>query len=374
VFAAITVTGCSACRHYTGQRSSAKTAQAVLASARANEISLFGDLPGASESVFISRSAVPLRRHSFTEVGADYDADIDAEGERIVFASTRHSLRPDLYIKSVDGVAVTQLTSDAASDVQPTFSPDGSRVAFASNRAGQWDIWTIDVDGGPPVQITSSPAEEIHPSWSPDGQQLVYCTLPASGGQWELWVTSAYAGGTKRFVGFGLFPEWSPVENRIVFQRARERGSRWFGIWTITLIGGEPKHPTELASSSTESMILPTWSPDGARIAFASASIFPSECDELRLPTSTGVFDVWVMGADGRGRTRLTDGLTFNYAPTFAPSGRVFFSSSRSGQENIWSLGLAGVTGVMRDDHRISRVREHTANQPMTAKTVASQD
>lgn len=367
--------GCSIQQDQAFSHASAPRAQAMLVAARANDISLFGDLPGAGgESVFLSRSAVPLTRHSFTEIGADYDVDVDSTGKRIVFASTRHSVHPDLYIKSVDGVAVTQLTSDAASDVQPAFSPDGSRVAFASNRSGQWDIWVIDVNGGPAVQVTSSPAEEIHPSWSPDGQELVYCSLPTGGGQWELWVTNANAGATKRFIGYGLFPQWSPVSEKIVFQRARERGSRWFGIWTFTLVDGEPRLPTELAASSTESMTLPTWSPDGSRIAFASAAIWPADSDTLNLPMSSGVFDIWVMDADGRARTRLTDGHTFNYGPTFSANGRIYFSSSRSGQGNIWSLGLGDVTASAQDDRRTSRVQQHTATRRATATTLAAED
>jgi len=138
--------GCCARIGQSWGNASAPRTHAMLAAARANDISLFGDFPGVNNSIFLSRLAVPMKRHSFSEVGADFDADIDATGQRIVFASTRHSLCPDLYMKSVDGVAVTQLTSDAASDAHPAFSPDGSRVAFASNRAGQWDIWIMDLD------------------------------------------------------------------------------------------------------------------------------------------------------------------------------------------------------------------------------------
>jgi len=366
--------GCSACIGQKWGDSSAPRAQAMLVAARANDISLFGDFPGASNSVFLSRLAVPMKRHSFSEIGADFDAGIDATGQRIVFASTRHSVHPDLYVKSVDGVAVTQLTSDAASDVQPAFSPDGSRVAFASDRAGQWDIWIIDLNGGPPVQVTSSPAEEIHPSWSPDGQRLVYCSLPANGGQWELWITDTEAGAARRFVGYGLFPEWSPVQDQIAFQRARERGSRWFSIWTLTLVNDEPRHPTELAASSTESMTLPTWSPDGKHVAFASAAMWPAQSDALNLTTASGVFDIWIMKADGRGKRRLTDGHTMNHGPVFSPDERIYFSSSRSGQENIWSMGLSAVTGSQPDNQTTSRTGHRVPPQTPAARIVAADD
>jgi len=324
--------------------------QALLAAAESNHLSMFGDLSAGTSPVYVTRAAVSLKRHSFTEVGADFDPDIDATGRRLVFASTRHSVQPDLYIKSVDGVAVTQLTADPAPDIQPAFSPDGTRIAFASRRGGNWDIWIIGVEGGPPVQVTSGAADDVHPSWSPDGSRLVFCSLSVAGGQWELWIAPAAAGASRQFIGYGLFPEWSPVEDVIVYQRARERGSRWFSIWTLRLADGEPQYPTEVACSVTEAMILPSWSPDGRRIAYASTSTVVPLLDGT-LQSNTGeVFDIWVVSEDGRGKTRLTDGHTFNYAPAFSPDGRVFFASNRSGHENTWSLIPAVYPPGSRDD------------------------
>ena len=310
----------------------------MVAAARANQISLFGDLNGTTELGYFTRTAVSLRRHTFSEIGGDFDADIDSTGQRLVFASTRHNLGADLYAKSVDGVAVTQLTSDPSSDIQPAFSPDDGRVAFCSNRSGNWDIWMIDTSGGPPVQITHGLEDEIHPSWSPDGTQLVFCSLPNVGGQWELWIVDARAGGAKRFIGYGLSPEWAPHGDIILYQRARERGSRLFSVWTLTLIDGEPRYPTELASSSDHAMIQPTWSPDGRRVAFVTLAPAVSDGEEGDDAASASRADVWVVGVDGRGKVRLTDGYTANFTPSFAPDGRVFFTTSRSGYENIWSV------------------------------------
>jgi len=262
----------------------------------------------------------------------------------MVFASTRHNLRPDLYLKSVRGVAVTQLTSDPSSDIQPVFSPDGRHVVFASDRTGNWDVWMIDVEGTQPVQITSGPGDEVHPSWSPDGEQLVYCSMPPGGGQWELWITDAYNGSSHKFVGFGLFPEWSPTDNTILFQRARERGSRWFSIWTITLVDGEPRYPTEVASSASQAMILPTWSKDGQRIAFATVAPGLTESAGDELPGA--IADIWIMNMDGGSKIRLTDGHTANYAPSFSTDGRLFFTTRRTSNENVWSLLPSGRSGL----------------------------
>ena len=321
-----------------GPVSVVRQTQAVLAASGEQKINMFGDLPDGTAPRFFARAAISLRRHTFGEVGRDFDPDIIPAGDRIVFASTRHNIQPAIYMKSVDGVAVTQLTTDPGADIQPAFSPDGTRIAFASDRAGNWDIWILDLRGGPPVQVTTGDADEVHPSWSPDGTQLVFCSLSVMSGQWELWLADAALRVGKRFIGFGLFPEWSPVEDTIVFQRAREQGSRWFSIWSITLVAGEPHYATELAASSREALILPSWSPDGRRITYSSAGGMPTRSTSSVSTAEQGPFDIWIMNSDGTGNIRTTDGMTRNFSPTFATDGRVFFTSDRTGFENIWSL------------------------------------
>ncbi|MFQ5415125.1 MAG: TolB family protein [Phycisphaerae bacterium] len=342
-------------------------AQAMLAAARAHQVTMFGDLPKASAPPFATRSTVAARQLSFTEVGADFDPTLDRAGRRLLFASTRHSTKPSIYMKSVDGVAVTQLTSDPASDIHPAISPDDARVAFASDRTGNWDIWVMATGGGQPVQVTQGLSDDVHPSWSPDGTRLVYCRLPANGGQWELWVTDAASGTNQKFIGYGLFPEWSPVGDTIVFQRARERGSHLFSIWTITLVDGEPRFPTELASSADYAMILPTWSRDGRRVAFTTVAPNALNGGELSLVGRTS--DVWVMQADGRAKVRLTDGYTINHAPTFAPDGKIFFTTDRSGHENIWSL--RPVSGRWASAPGVATASPSRATAPATRPTAS---
>jgi Tol biopolymer transport system component len=311
------------------------TSRALMASAKSSGINMFGEVGGEPGSAYASRSAVPLQRHTFTEEGRDFDGDLDRKGERLVFASTRHSENSNLYLKTVSGVSVTQLTSDPSSDVSPAFSPDGRMVAFSSDRGGTWDIWLLDLAGGQPVQVTNTPADELHPSWSPDGRRLVYSSLSPGGGQWELWISDAEAGASRKFIGYGLFPEWHPSGDTILFQRARQRGSRWFSIWTVSLLNDEPRFPVEVASSASFAMILPTWSDDGQWIAFTTVEPATSmESDTFETVTSS---DIWMMRADGRSRTRLTDGYGTNTSPAFAPDGRVFFTTDRTGVDNIWS-------------------------------------
>ena len=87
----------------------------MLAAARAGEITLFGDLHDRDAEEYYSRSAISLKRHTYAEIGGDNDADLTSDGTRLVFSSTRHNIKSDLYHKTVDGTAVTQLTGDPSS-------------------------------------------------------------------------------------------------------------------------------------------------------------------------------------------------------------------------------------------------------------------
>lgn len=308
----------------------------ILTVTRDAQITLFGGLPHRGEVGYAGRSAGAMVQHTSTREGADFDCHLDSTGDRLVFASTRHSDKPDIYIKSVDGTAVIQLTSDPSSDIQPALSPDNQRIAFASNRTGQWDIWIISIDGHQAIQVTDTPMDEVHPSWSPDGKHLVYSALAPTSGQWELWIVPAEEKATSTFIGYGVFPEWSPVDDTILFQRSRERGSRWYSIWTIRMVDGEPRYPTEITASADHAMISPSWSPDGRQIAFVTVAA--SVPTDPQFEASYDVSDIWVIDADGGARSRLTDGFAASFSPAWSPTGRVYFTSSRSGHENIWSI------------------------------------
>jgi len=308
----------------------------MLTSSRDREITLFGGLPRRGEAPYVGRSRGAMLQHSFTREGADFDCQLDSTGQRFVFASTRHSENADLYMKSVDGTAVTQLTADPSSDIHPALSPDDKMVAFASNRSGNWDIWIMSIDGQQPIQVTRTPMDEVHPSWSPDGKRIVYSALPRANGQWELWIAPAVAHAPSTFIGYGVFPQWSPVDDTILYQRSRERGTRWYSIWTLALVDGEPRYPTEVASSADSAMISPAWSRDGQRIAFTTVTTKSPMDPEFG--STYEVSDIWVIDADGGSRIRLTDGHSANFSPAWAPDGRVFFTSRRSDYENVWSI------------------------------------
>lgn len=299
-------------------------------------MSLFGQIAGsrAGRSSPLD-SPDNIRRVTFATEGADFDPFVDRSGKWLVYASTQHRKTSDLYIKKVDGTAVTQLTNDQGNDVMPVFSPDGKSIAFASDRAGNWDIYVMSAAGGQPTQVTSDATDDIHPSFSPDGKNLVYCSHGAQSGQWELVVVDVANPATKRFIGYGLLPSWSPMESKIAFQRARERGTRWFSVWTIDYVNGEGVRPTEIAASSNAAVITPSWSPDGNHLVFCT--VLDPAADEQTRP---GKSDIWIVAADGTGRINLTHSEFNNLQPVWANDGAIYFISNRSkdSTDNVYAI------------------------------------
>lgn len=324
-----------------------------------------------------------LTHVTFAPEGADFDPSVSRDGTFMVFASTQHRATSDIYLKSTTGRTITQLTSDPAHDVMPAISPDGSRIAFATNRNGNWDIYVMSSHGGQAVQITGDTTQELHPSWSPDGKKLVFCRLGAISNRWELWVTDVNNGVSAEFIGFGMFPQWCPkagtgLDNRdkILFQRSRERGGRSFSIWTVDYRSGDASSPTEIASSQTAAMINAAWSPDGQRIVFATVETGATPSTGLvNNSPSTVPSDLWMSNIDGSGRVNLTSGRFMNLMPTWAKDGRIYFVSDRGGVPNIWSIGtdkaIQAATGVKttpmtEPKHEMAHVEEgeHTPEAP----------
>lgn len=275
--------------------------------------------------------------------GADFDPCISRDGRFMVFASTQHRPTADIYMKSTGGRTITQLTSDPGHDLMPSISPDGKRIAFASNRGGNWDIYLMSVNGGQAVQLTSDVSQEVHPSWSPDGQRLVFSRFGEMSGRWEMWVMDVNASASPEFLGYGLFPKWCPIaatgmdgRDKILFQRSRERGDRAFGLWTIDYKPGDASSPTEVASSSTAALINADWSPEGDRIVYASVENPGPAGVSTAQPA---VADLWMSAIDGSGRVNLTNGKFMNLMPTWGRDGRIYFVSNRSGMTNIWAMG-----------------------------------
>ncbi len=321
-----------------------------------------------------------LSHVTYASEGADFDPCVSRDGKYIAYASTQHRPTSDIYVKGVNGRTVTQLTSDPANDVMPCFSPDGGRIAFCSNRNGNWDIFVMSTGGGQALQLSSDPSHELHPTWSPDGKKIAFCRLGETSGRWEMWVMDVSGTGASEFIGYGMFPQWCPMartgmdgRDRILFQRSRERGDHAFSVWTIDYRPGDASSPTEIASAQGQALINAAWAPDGERIVYATIPN-PNDIAQAsdKMPQST----LWMTGVDGTQKVLLTSGPFMNLMPSWCADGRIYFVSDRTGVPNIWSIGtekaITAATGKRPEKTSNTDFAGKPAAKPHTVTPVAN--
>ncbi len=135
----------------------------------------------------------------------------------------------------------TRLTVDQGLQADPAFSPDGRSIAFASDRAGNFDIWVQAVDGGQPRQLTHSPAPDTQPVWSPDGTRIGFRSEREPGG---LFRVSSEGGPETRLTSFRVHPVWSADGTEVLFRTMPQTGGQSH-LHTVSSDGGDP--PREIA-------------------------------------------------------------------------------------------------------------------------------
>jgi Tol biopolymer transport system component len=143
---------------------------------------------------------------------------VSTEG-RIAFIRATSFVAPnfesEVYAINVDGTQEKRLKNSPGLDAFPSWLPGGKRVAFVTDRDGNWEIYTMNPDGTDQRRLTNTPEDESSPTYSPDGQKIAYVTEPV-GTNPEISVMSADGSGRKRLAS-GNWPSWSPDGERVSY-------------------------------------------------------------------------------------------------------------------------------------------------------------
>jgi serine/threonine protein kinase len=221
------------------------------------------------------------------------------------------------------------LSTSATAHRAPSYSPDGSMVAYvAPDQAGAQQIWVQPVDQGPAIQITAGKSNANRPRWLPSGNQILY----AVAGQ-GLWTVSPLGGTPTRVIERGSNPNVSRDGSRLVYEDQR-------AIWTAAPDGSNVQQVKGVPIPLYNLPMTPALSPDGRSIAYFSAELGPNG-------------DFWTIPVDGGTPTRLTSDLREGGWPVWTPDGRsIVVSSARAGSRTLWQLAIDGWRAYRADDRR----------------------
>lgn len=219
-------------------------------------------------------------------------------------------------------------------DENPRWSPDGTRIAFKSNRGGNtYDLYVMDADGGNPVRITDHPANDHDPAWMPDGQSLIFNSERDSRSDlYRVWLNDRRVERlTHHFVGRAIMANVSPDGRSVAFAaQTLARLQFWeFQVHVLDLASGQTR-----ALDNSGGACWPAWSPDGRALANVLLATEPSA--------------IQIRGAGGDApRTLPGAPAMWHYYPEWSRDGRwlAMSVSPQHHQGEDWDLAIAPADG-----------------------------
>ena len=308
----------------------------------------------------------------------------------------------NIWVVKPDGTGATPLTKLTAlrsDSFSPTWSPDGSKIVFLSGRAldgsdaentsGIQNIWVMNADGSGATPLTKITALALStaPVWSPNGSKIAFASARALDGSnaanttLNIWIMNADGSGltalTKNTVGGNEAPVWSPDGSKIAFDSHRAldgsdtlNANSTSNIWVVNADGSNVHPLTQITAANTGNF-QPVWSPDGSKLVFYSSRAL----DGSNAANTNGTRNIWVINADASSPTPLTKntGLGDSLNPVWTPDGNKILYTSAAAldgsnadniAENIWLINADGSNAIPLTKITTTTVNSDLASQP----------
>lgn len=239
---------------------------------------------GRLRSAFILLAILTLTIPSISAQGTRLLRQPSVNESHVAFTYAR-----DIWLSELDGSDVVRITSTPAIESNPALSPDGSKIAFTSNRSGTFAVYVVSSKGGTPQRLTWHPASAAVLGWSRDGSQIYYASSRdfAPNPSNRIWMVPAEGGNSTLLTQQrGFNASFSPDESQVVLEPV----SRWDSEWR-NYRGGQNTPLVILDLASQEEILIPN-------------------------EHTTDIFPVWI-------------------------DGMIYFLSDRDGVMNIWAYEVA---------------------------------
>lgn len=261
--------------------------------------------------------------------GPEREPSLSADGGRLVYST---SIEDQDVVVMERSTGVSTRLRGARQEADPALAPDGSAVAFVTDRRGRYELWLQPLAGGrpvgPPRPLAEHPGTAATPSFSPDGRFVAYFRV--LDGQRDVW-TVPVAGGLPTRVtdhpGIDIHPTFSPDGTRLAFVSDRDGGEH---VWVVEVRDGRPVGEPQQVTTGPTSDRFPAWSPDGSRLAWVAAHDADS--------------DALVGDAEGVGEpVRVTSGMLVRRVLWEPAGGYLLVSGSHHGEgTRLWRIPLDG--------------------------------
>ncbi len=289
---------------------SGQTTDAITATHTTSVTTSSGTVTATEASV----EATPIETAVSTDPGEKPTAG------RILYSAQDLAGHSRIMAQAVVGGAATMLREDAA---QPALRADGQRLVFRNTRTDMSGLSTVDPATGLLLRFTEF-AEDTLPSWSAQGNRIAFASNRDGDRRWRVYVIWAEANSEATKLDFGQSPEWNPTQDQLAYSGCDTSGNRC-GIWTMSGSGSNHAPLTTVQSDDR-----PTWSPDGRFVAFMSNGR-DGNPEIYQVEVSTGQV------------VRLTDSPAIDGLPTISPDGQsVAFISNRDGAWKLWTVPITG--------------------------------